>query len=54
MLLLAARKATSRIGAQLWPYKLDHLFVSVQAVSVVGESEGTAEVLRLLLRLLPC
>lgn len=49
MLLLVVRKATSRVGVQPWPCKLGHLFVSIQAVSTVGECEGTAEVLRLLL-----
>lgn len=49
MLSLVARKATSRMGVQPWPCKLGHLFVCTQAVMVVGESEGTAEVLRLLL-----
>lgn len=49
MLLLVARKATSRMGVQPWPCKLALLFVSIQAVGIVGECKGTAEVLGLLL-----
>lgn len=54
-MLLLSGKATSRRGVQPpWFPKIGHLFVSIQAGSVAGECEGTAEVLGLLLSLLPC
>lgn len=45
MLLFLSGKAMSRMGVQPWHHKIGHLFVSIQAGSIVGESEGTAEVL---------
>lgn len=54
MLLLLSGKATSKRAVQPLLHKIGHLFVSVQAGSIAGECEGAAEVLGLLLRLLPC